>query len=96
MTALPPDHDAIGFDLDADVLRFEPDCVSALDRRIGYDAPGLVTTRRPTVASDLLATVLRNVRQRSLREHEGIIDKLHSRQFLCVHHHLERFNALHY
>jgi len=28
------------------------DCVSAPDRRIGYDGPGLVTTRRTTVASD--------------------------------------------
>jgi hypothetical protein len=27
-------------------------------------------------------------------EHEGIVDKLHRRQFL--HHHLERFNALNY
>jgi hypothetical protein len=29
-----------------------------------------------------------------MSEHEGIVDKLNGRQFLCVHHHLERFNAL--
>ena len=27
-------------------------------------------------------------------EHKGIVDKLHSRQFLCVHHELERFDRL--
>jgi hypothetical protein len=29
-------------------------------------------------------------------EHKGIVDKLHSRQFLCVHHQLERFDPLTY
>jgi hypothetical protein len=29
-----------------------------------------------------------------MSEHECIVGKLNGRQFLCVHHHLERFNAL--
>ena len=29
-------------------------------------------------------------------EHEGIVSKLHSRQFLCVKHELERFNPMTY
>ena len=34
-------------------------------------------------------------RDRSM-EHEGIIGKLHTRQFLCVHHELEWFNPMAY
>src|SRR5215468_4278752 len=54
-------------------------------RTCSQSAPLTGRVRRP---------VLRNVRQRSISEHECIVGILNGRQFLCVYHDLERLNPL--
>ena len=52
MTALPPIMTRSASIRTLTYCDLNADYVSAPDRRIGYDGPGLVTTRRTTVAAD--------------------------------------------